>query len=116
MARRAQGIMQTNLISGRPGTTIEQAINIMLERRVSGMPVVDNSGRLVGIVSEGDLLRRVELGTERQRPRWLRLLLNPGPLADEYTRARGRQVGEVMTDEVTTVDDDTALEDIVELM
>ena len=55
-----------------------QAIRIMLQRHVSGLPVVDKDGRLIGVVTEGDLLRRAETGTQRKRPRWLEFLVGPG--------------------------------------
>src|SRR5215813_7169667 len=89
---KAQDVMTSPVISIEPDATILQAITIMLERRVSGLPVIDKEGRLVGMLTEGDLLRRAETGTQRQRPRWLEFLLGPGKLADEYTRSRGRKV------------------------
>ena len=69
------------------GASVFEAMRLMLERRVSGLPVTDAHGKLVGIVSEGDFLRRGELGTEKRRPRWIELLTSPGRLADEYTGA-----------------------------
>jgi hypothetical protein len=74
------------------------------------------AGRLIGILTEGDLLRRGETGTDRKRPRWLEFLLGPGRLAAEYAHTHGRKVGEVMTREPHTVDEDAALPDIVDLM
>jgi CBS-domain-containing membrane protein len=88
----------------------------MLQRRVSGLPVVDADGRLIGIVTEGDFLRRVETGTLRRRSRWIELLLGPGRLADEYSRSHGRKVSEVMTPDPQTVTEETTLESIVTLM
>jgi CBS domain-containing protein len=64
---------------------------------ISGLPVIDEDGGLVGIVTEGDFLRRAETGTQRRRPRWLEYLIGPGRLADEYTRSHGRKVSEIMT-------------------
>ena len=113
---RAHEIMTTHVVSVRPDTTIEQAIKIMLDRRISGLPVVDEAGRLVGMVSESDLLRRSELGTERQRPRWLRFLLSPGRLASEYTHTHGGKVDEVMTRRVCSVPESATLAEIVDLM
>lgn len=74
------------------------------------------AGALVGIVTEGDFLRRIETGTMRSRPPWLEFLLGAGRLADEYTHAAGRLVGEVITPDVTTVTEDTSLDNIVDLM
>jgi CBS domain-containing protein len=95
---------------------VAQAARLMLDNNISGLPVVDGQGRLVGIVSEGDFLRRAETGTERRRPHWLEFLLGPGRLADEYVRAHGRKVEEVMTRDVASVAEDAPLDEIVRLM
>jgi CBS domain-containing protein len=113
---KAKDIMTSPVVSVEADTPILQAVRIMLQRRVSGLPVVDKEGRLVGIVTEGDFLRRAETGTQRRRPRWLEFLIGPGRLAEEYTRSHGREVGEVMTPNPVTVTEHTALEDIVKLM
>ena len=71
-----------------------RAVRLMLQNKISGLPVVDANGQVVGIVTEGDFLRRGELGTQRRRPRWLEFLLGPGRLAAEYVqcmRAEGRR-------------------------
>jgi predicted transcriptional regulator len=87
----------------------------MLDNRISGLPVID-AGRLVGILTECDLLRRSETGTERHRPRWLEILMGPGRLADEYVRTHGRKVEEIMTRQPVSVTPDTPLDEIVALM
>jgi CBS domain-containing protein len=78
--------------------------------------VIDASGRLQGVVTEGDFLRRAETGTARKRARWVEFLLGPGKLAAEYTQTTGRKVSDVMTVDVYTVNEDAALEQIVHLM
>jgi predicted transcriptional regulator len=88
----------------------------MLQNHISGLPVIDANGRLEGMVTEGDFLRRSETGTQRQRPRWLAFLVGPGRLADEYTRSHGRKVSEIMTPDPVTVMGDTSLEEVVSLM
>jgi predicted transcriptional regulator len=88
----------------------------MLRRRISGLPVVDDTGALVGILTEGDLLRRAELGTQKRRPRWIEFLIGSGRLANEYVHACGRRVHEVMTSPVHTVTEDTPLTDVVKIM
>jgi CBS domain-containing protein len=113
---RAKDIMSTELISIRLDATIDQAIEIMLERRISGLPVVDSQHHLVGIVTEGDFLRRKELGTGHHRPRWLEFLIGPGRIADEYARSHGRRVVEVMSEEVVTASKNATIEQIVETM
>src|SRR5687768_8815067 len=97
-------------------SSIADAISLMLENQVSGLPVVDENAQLVGIVTEGDFLRRVEVGTQRRRPRWLEFLMGPGRLAEEYVAANARRVDEVMTREVATVAEDTPLDEVVRLM
>ena len=85
---RAEDIMTTGVITIAPDTTIREVATILLERRISGLPVVEN-GRVIGIVSEGDLLRRHEIGTDRKDPQgswWMRLLQGePGPA--EYVKS-----------------------------
>ena len=112
----ASDVMTCNILSVRPDATIAEAIRTMLDNRISGLPVIDEAGRLVGILTEGDLLRRGETGTERHRPRWLEILMGPGRLAEEYVRTHGRRIGEVMTRDPVSVTPDTPLKEIVELM
>jgi CBS domain-containing protein len=110
---KAKDVMTSPVVSVEPDATILQAIRIMLQRRVSGLPVIDQDGSLLGIVTEGDLLRRVETGTQRRRARWLEFLVGPGKLAQEYVASHARKVHEVMTPAPVTVAEDTPLEDIV---
>jgi len=112
----ASDVMSGNVLSVRPEATIAEAIRLMLDNRISGLPVLDETGRLVGILTEGDLLRRGETGTERHRPRWLEILMGPGRLAEEYVRTHGRRIAEVMTRDPVGVSPDTPLEEIVALM
>ena len=111
----ASDVMTRNVVSIAPDATVLQAARMMLEHHISGLPVVDN-GKLVGIVSEGDFLRRQETQTQRRRSRWLEFLMGPGRMAGEYTRTHGSKVSEVMTTTLQTVEETTSLEDIVKLM
>jgi hypothetical protein len=79
------------------------------------LPVIE-AGKVVGILTEGDLLRRSETGTERHRPRWLEILMGPGRLAGEYVRTHGRRVEEIMTRDLVSVTPDTPLDEVVALM
>lgn len=112
----AGDVMTQSTLTVDPDASIVHAIQLMLKRRISGLPVVDNTGALVGIVTEGDLLRRAELGTQKRRPRWIEFLIGPGRLADEYVNASGRKVQDVMTTQVHTVSEDTPLTEVVKIM
>jgi CBS domain-containing protein len=113
---QARDIMTSPVISIGPGASIAEAIGLMLTSRLSGLPVVDANRQLVGMLSEGDLLRRAELGTERHRPRWIEAFLMPGRSANDYVHTHGRLVEEVMTPEPITVDAGMPLEEVVSLM
>ncbi len=109
-------VMTPNVISVTAGESVLEAVRLMLHNRISGLPVVDASGKLVGMVTEGDFLRRSELGTERRRPKWIEFLIGPGRLARDYVHASGRKVEEVMTTDPVTVVEDDPLDAVVELM
>jgi CBS domain-containing protein len=113
---QVRDVMTRNVISVAAGETIMNAARTMLQNRISGLPVVNAQGDLVGMVTEGDFLRRGELGTERRRPRWLEFLIGPGRLATEYVHTSGRKVEEVMTVDPVTVAEDDTLQTVVELM
>lgn len=109
-------IMTRTVITVTPETAIAEAAQLLLQHRVSGLPVVDPAGAVVGIVTESDLLRRVETGTERRRRHWLEFLISPGRLAEEYAAANARRVGEVMSHDVVAVAPQDEAADAVALM
>ena len=113
---RAHQIMTRSVISVTPDTTIVEAANIMLQRHVSGLPVVDETGKLVGVVSEGDFIRRSEIGTQRKRGRWLKFILGPGKSAGDFIHEHGRKISDVMTTSPMTITEDTALAEIADIM
>ncbi|HEY7298979.1 MAG TPA: CBS domain-containing protein [Xanthobacteraceae bacterium] len=113
---QAKDVMTSDVLSVASDAPISVAARLMLDNKISGLPVLDKSGKLVGIVTEGDFLRRAEIGTQRRRQRWIEFLIGPGRLADEYVRASGRTVSDVMTRNVHAVKVDTSLEDIVRIM
>jgi CBS domain-containing protein len=113
---KARDVMTWGVISVETDTPVERAAWLMLQNKFSGLPVVDQKGSLVGIVTEGDFLRRGEIGTQRRRPRWLEFVIGPGRLATEYVHASGRRVSEIMTPDPCTVTPDTPLEEIVNAM
>ena len=113
---RAHQIMTRPVITVTPEAAIVDAANTMLRKHVSGLPVVDGKGKLVGIVSEGDFIRRSEIGTQRKRGKFLKFILGPGKAAADFVHEHGRKVAEIMTAEPLTISEDTQLEGIVELM
>ncbi len=113
---KASDIMTPDVISADPDATVLQAARYMLQHHISGLPVIDTRGTLVGILSEGDFLRRRETHTDRRPSRWLEFLMGPGKLAAEYTHTHGSKVSEVMTTKVHAIIEDTPLEKIVEMM
>jgi CBS domain-containing protein len=108
--------MTRGVISIAPESLMTKAAHMMLKYDVSGLPVVNAKGELVGIITEGDFLRRAELGIEHNRGGWIRYVTDIGPLAAEYARSHGRKVSQVMTKHVVTVTEDTSLEEVVQLM
>ena len=113
---RAHQIMTRSVITVTPDDTILTAAKLMIERHVSGLPVVDTAGKLVGIVSEGDFIRRSEIGTQKKRGRWLKFLLGTGEAATEYVHEHGKKISEVMTRDPITITEDTPLDEIVTSM
>ena len=94
---KASDAMTRNVFVVRPDTPLAEAVQPMIRNRISGLPVIDQQGRIAGIITEGDLLRRTEIGTERERSGWLSLFISPGRLAEDFVLAHARRVGEVMT-------------------
>jgi CBS domain-containing protein len=113
---RVKDVMTPKVISVGVDETVVNAARLMLQHQISGLPVVDKKGELFGIVSEGDVLRRGELGTRRRRPKWLEFLLGPGKLAQEYVHASSKKIEDVMTPDPRTIDDDESLETVVDMM
>jgi len=116
MAMEAADVMTPQVITVAPDASIFQAIRLMLQNRISGLPVMDAKGRLVGIVTEGDFFRRAETGTERHRSSWLQFFMSSGDLADEYVHTHGRKVEDVMSRKLQTVSEQATLEEIVRTM
>ena len=113
---RAHQIMTRNVITVLPETPILEAAHKMLENHVSGLPVLDASGRLVGVVSESDFLQRSEIGTQQNRPRWLQYFLSPRRSANDFIQERGHRVEDVMTRDPVVAHEDTSLDELIHLM
>jgi CBS domain-containing protein len=113
---RVHQVMTKDVITVTPGTSIRDAANLMLRCHLSGLPVLDESGALVGIVSQSDFLRRFEIGTQNKRPCWLQFLAGPEAQAADFVHDRGRRVQDVMTRDPVTVQEDANLDELVHLM
>jgi CBS domain-containing protein len=113
---RAQDVMTSPPITVTPETPVLEIAALLVDRGISAVPVVDASGRAIGIVSEGDLLRRCEIGTERQRSQWLELLLDRSMQAADFSKAYGLFARDVMTREVISVSPDTDLGEIARIL
>jgi CBS domain-containing protein len=112
---KASDVMTPNVISVRPDTLVSEIAELMLEYQISATPVIEKD-ELVGMVSEGDLLRRAETKTERRRSRWIEALTPNSGLAADYVKAHGRAAKDVMTRTVITVTENTSLAAIAEIL
>ena len=112
---RAADVMTTGVVTVAPDTTVPEIAALLLQRRISAVPVLDGE-RLVGIVSEGDLLRRPETETEAAPSPWLRLFSGPGAVPDRFHKAHGMTAREVMTRTLVTVSPDTPLDEVARLL
>jgi len=112
----ARDVMIAPVITVRPSTTVKEVAELFLNKRISAAPVIDSQEELVGIVSEGDLLHRVEAGTERHRSWWLMGFIGNDTLAAEYVKSHGRKVADVMTRKVITASPQTPLHEVATLM
>jgi CBS domain-containing protein len=114
----AADVMTPTVVSVDPDMTVQDLAKLLSERGISGAPVVDAGGRMVGIVSEGDLLHRAELGTERRGERrtswWLEQFA--AGLARDYVKSHGRTVKDIMTRDVVAVAEDADLADVARLL
>ena len=113
---RARDVMTSPVITVKATTTVKEVARLFLERRISATPVLDDQGKLVGIVSEGDLVHRSEISTERRRPWWLVLMAGDEGLAAEYIRAHAKRVDDLMSRNVITAAPDTPLHEIAEML
>jgi CBS domain-containing protein len=113
---QASDVMSRVVITVDEQAPIAEALRLMLGKAISGLPVVDCNNQLVGIITEGDLLRRAELATERHLAWWKNLLFGPWYSAQEYVRTHARTVGSVMTRETLCIAEDTPLSMVVRMM
>jgi CBS domain-containing protein len=113
---KARDVMASPVITVKLSASVQEVAKILLERRISAVPVVDEHGKIVGIVSEGDLMHCAEAGTERKHAWWLRGFIGDETLATEYVEAHARKVVDVMTRDVISATPDSPLHEIAALM
>jgi CBS domain-containing protein len=111
----AADVMTPDVICAAPDTPLPELVRLMLAHHIGGLPIVED-GALVGILTEGDLLQRAELGTERRPSRWLEFFTSLDTLAADYTRAHAHKASEIMTRDVVTVPDTMPLAEVAHLM
>jgi CBS domain-containing protein len=112
---RAIDVMVRDVVTVHPDTDVADAVKLLSEHDVSALPVVDEPGNLIGILSEADLIRRVEIGTERRRPWWQEAVTGASTLAEEFAKSHGKKVREIMTSGTVSVSEDTPLSEIATL-
>jgi CBS-domain-containing membrane protein len=113
---KAADVMVSNIITVGVDASVGEVAAILLNNHISAAPVVDEKGELVGIVSEGDLIRRPEIGTAKRHSWWLELISNKWASATEYVKSHSRKVADVMTRDVITAKPDTPLGDIASML
>lgn len=114
---QVRDVMTTKVITVRPDTPATEIARLLVENRISGVPVVDEEGRVLGVVSEGDLIRRLEDADDgRRRSWWLELLASPERRAEDYVKAHGRLARDIMTEEVTVIDEEATLAEAARLL
>jgi CBS domain-containing protein len=113
---RAHEVMTRDVVSILPDATVREIVDLLLDRQISAVPVIDQACALVGIVSEGDLLRRRELGTDKRRHGWRAFLANPDTVARDYVKSRGLHARDIMSAPVISVGPDATLAELAEVM
>jgi CBS domain-containing protein len=113
---KAMDVMVRDIVTVKPETDVATAIKLLVENDISALPVVDHTGMVVGVISEADLVRRTEIGTDKQRPWWLEALTPGSILAEEFSKSHGRTVGEIMSPHVVSASEDASLGEIAALL
>ena len=113
---RAMDVMVRDVVTVKPDADVASAIELLVEHDISALPVIDDDGSLVGVISEADLVRRSEIGTEKERPWWLEALTPGSRLAVEFAKAHGLRVSEIMSHQVVSASEDSSLGEIATLL
>jgi CBS domain-containing protein len=113
---KAMDVMVRDVVTVKPETDVATAVKLLVEHDISALPVVDDTGTVVGVISEADLVHRTETGTDKQRPWWLEALTPGSILAEEFAKSHGRSVGEIMSPHVVSASQDASLGEIAALL
>jgi CBS-domain-containing membrane protein len=113
---QARDVMVSPVITARKSATVREVAKILVEKRISAVPVVDNVGKLVGIVTESDLMRRAEAGTERPYSWWVRFLAGDATIAADYVKSHATKIEDIMISDVVTATPETPLHAIAALL
>jgi CBS-domain-containing membrane protein len=113
---KATDVMVRDVVTVKPETDVVTAIKLLVEHDISALPVLDQTGTVIGVISEADLVRRTEIGTEKQRPWWLEALTPGSILAEEFSKSHGRTVGEIISPHVVSASEDTSIGEIAALL
>ncbi|WP_342363984.1 CBS domain-containing protein [Terrarubrum flagellatum] len=109
-------IMSTFLLTLAPECSVKEAARLLVKSRISGAPVIDHAGKLLGIVSEGDLVRRTEIGTQKRGSWWLELLASDRSRAVDFVKSHAARVEDIMTRDVVTATADTSIDIAADLL
>lgn len=113
---KAQDIMTRDVITVGPDKSVKDIAALMVEKHVSGIPVVGDNGAIIGIVSQSDLLHRAEVGTQRKHKWWFRLFADSNALANEFVKTHGHKAHDIMTRYVVSVREDAELRDVADIL
>ena len=113
---KAMDVMVRDVVTVKPDDAVANAIKLLAEHDVSALPVVDDDGRVIGVISEADLVHREEIGTEKHRPWWLEALTPASTLAEDFAKSHGRRIDEIMSTKVVSASEETPLGEIATLL
>ena len=113
---KAADLMVQDVVTVRPNESVARAARLMTENDVSALPVVDTDGRLIGIISEADLLRREEIDTAARRPWWVETMTPATTLAAEFAKSHGKRVADLMSENVISAGEDASLNEIAAIL
>ena len=112
----AADVMVRHVVTVRPDDSVADAVKLLVANDISAVPVVDEHGGVVGVLSESDLIHRSEIGTEKHHPWWLEAVMPASHLAGEFAKAHGRRVSEIMSTRPVTAKEDASLAEIAMLL